>query len=115
MIRFTVQTQCFDLLRQTYMLQTLCLPFFSNILNPNTVFALLHIDINDLIFTDARLWGTLRAQRYQYTALPYANIDWFGSQCQYVPACCDSQLLTLFKMHRDTNEAKPLYAKWDRS
>ena len=86
-IRFRVQTQCFNLLRQTYMLQTLCLPFLPNILNPNTVFALLRININDLIFTDARLWGTLRAQRCQYTALPCANIGWFGSQCLCEPAC----------------------------
>jgi len=32
------------------MLQTLCLPFLPNILNPNTVFALLRININDLVF-----------------------------------------------------------------
>jgi hypothetical protein len=38
------------------MLQTLCLPFFSNILNPNTVFALLRFNINDLIFTTQGFW-----------------------------------------------------------
>ena len=77
-IRFTVQTQCFDLLRQTYMLQTLCLPFFSNILIPNTVFALLHININHLIFTDAGLLGTHPVLRCRYTALLFANIYWLG-------------------------------------
>ncbi len=79
--KFTVQTPCFDLVFQTYMLQTRCLPFFPNSPVANTVFALLHIDINDLIFTDARLLGTHHAQRCQYTALLCANICWLCSQC----------------------------------
>jgi len=79
--KFTVQTPCFDLVFQTYMLQTRCLPFLPNSPVANTVFALLHIDINDLIFTDARLLGTHHAQRCQYTALLCANICWIDWQC----------------------------------
>jgi hypothetical protein len=45
------------------------LPFFSNILIPNTVFALLHININHLIFTDAGLLGTHPVLRCRYTGL----------------------------------------------
>jgi hypothetical protein len=56
------------------------LPFLPNTLNPNTVFELLHNTINGLIFIDAGLWGTHRAQRCQYTAQQRANIGWFGSQ-----------------------------------
>jgi len=53
---------------------------FAKLLNPNTVFELLHNTINVLILTDAGLWGILHAQRCQYTAQKYANIYWFGSQ-----------------------------------
>ena len=44
------------------------------------MFELLHNTINGLIFTDAGLWETHRAQRCQYTAQQRANIYWFGSQ-----------------------------------
>ena len=100
----------------------------SNTLNQNTVFAIFAKHTKSkhgvwiitqynqwLIFTDAGLWGTHRAQHCKYTAQQYANIGWFGSQNWSEPACCDSQLLTLFKMHRDTNAAKTLYAKWEHS
>ena len=86
----------------------------SNILNPNTVFALLHININDLIFTDAMLLGILHAQRCQYTALLCVNICWPYSQCWPEPAYCDGQLLSLFKMQRNTNTARLPLTKWER-
>ena len=39
--RFTVQTPCFDLVFQTYMLQTRCLPFLPNSPVANTVLCLI--------------------------------------------------------------------------